>query len=573
MTLERGTPESVAWSPDGRQIAVVMSSDQNRVLQIYPAFFGGASLNTIALPAEFSRARLLRWLDRDIYAEAFETKARVLRLIAVRLDAGPRIETVSAAWPSPESVRAIDVAPHARTVALVRIVDGREDLWTSDLSGASLRRLTDDAFFERTPIWDGTGSRIIFQSNRGGQLDLWEIDPATGRADVLTSGEMEKIPESTSADGRVISFHRLSQDAKLWRWDARTGDARQLTLDALSDHSPSSSASGSVLAFQRSQPTPSRGYTLLDAKLHVASLDAAGAVRDVRTFGDGFGADVSPDGSWIAYLQATGNATEVAIVLRNLSTGAGQTLAHAAPLPALSLNPVDWVTTTTGWSAAGDLWFVDSARAPAIRRMTPGVMTEPELVADLGDQALVRDLWPSVDGRRAAWLVATRGNPGISLVVAGVAVAGQPRQIARFDASYTGIALRGWIEGHLVVVRRVALHDDFTADLEVTLVDVATGATRSAGAISRGYIATTRLDPARRVLYVTRAEQGAHNLYEFSMGSGAIRALTRNTLPGVTFSGFVPLKSGSVIGVREERRQDLWLIQPAPPAAGNAAGR
>jgi hypothetical protein len=72
---------------------------------------------------------------------------------------------------------------------------------------------------------------------------------------------------------------------------------------------------------------------------------------------------------------------------------------------------------------------------------------------------------------------------------------------------------------------------------------------------------------------VTRAEQGAHNLYEFSMGSGAIRALTRNTLPGVTFSGFVPLKSGSVIGVREERRQDLWLIQPAPPAAGNAAGR
>ena len=49
--------------------------------------------------------------------------------------------------------------------------------------------------------------------------------------------------------------------------------------------------------------------------------------------------------------------------------------------------------------------------------------------------------------------------------------------------------------------------------------------------------------------------------------------LTQNTLPGVRYSGFQPFGQGT-IGVREERRDDIWLMQQGtPPRSGNPAGR
>ena len=64
LTLERGTPQDLIWSPDGRQIMVVMLLDQTRVLQIYPAFFGGASVKSIPIANDIRAPRLLRW-ERD----------------------------------------------------------------------------------------------------------------------------------------------------------------------------------------------------------------------------------------------------------------------------------------------------------------------------------------------------------------------------------------------------------------------------------------------------------------------------------------------------------------------------
>jgi hypothetical protein len=50
--------------------------------------------------------------------------------------------------------------------------------------------------------------------------------------------------------------------------------------------------------------------------------------------------------------------------------------------------------------------------------------------------------------------------------------------------------------------------------------------------------------------------------------------VTQNALPGVRFSGFQPAGSRGGIGVREERREDIWLIQQtAPSRTGNPAGR
>ena len=99
------------------------------------------------------------------------------------------------------------------------------------------------------------------------------------------------------------------------------GNARQLTQDSLSDYSPVLSADGSVLAFQRSQPAPSQGYTILDAKVFVSAFDGRPAI-DARSIGDGFAPDLSSDGRWLAYMQLSDVRARMSLSVRDLRAGA-----------------------------------------------------------------------------------------------------------------------------------------------------------------------------------------------------------------------------------------------------------
>jgi hypothetical protein len=48
------------------------------------------------------------------------------------------------------------------------------------------------------------------------------------------------------------------------------------------------------------------------------------------------------------------------------------------------------------------------------------------------------------------------------------------------------------------------------------------------------------------------------------LGSGKLISVTRNRNPDVTFSGVEPIGGGMVVGVRTERRSDIWLLEPKP---------
>ena len=569
LTLERGTPEGVLWSPDGRQVVVAMSLEQSRVLQIYPAFFGGSAIRTIPLPDKVDRARLLRWIGTDMYLEAQESGVVGVALVRVGLTDPATIDVVSASWTIRESVRALDVHPNGREVVLRRIVEGQEDIWIAGLDGSSLRAVTQDALLERTPIWSGSGDRLIIQSNRGGQMDLWEIDPATGSGMQLTSGEVDTIAESTSADGSIISFNRLTQDATLWQWNASSGQERQLTQDALSDYSPVVSADGHTIAFQRSQPTPSRGYIILDAKLMVARVTAAGPLSDVRAIGDGFAASLAADGSWVAFLELGARPAHGPLRVRDLTRGTMHVASQSVQMPGLSNRPVDWLGPIATW-VNDELWFLDHTGLPSVRRYRPG-QAEPAAIVTQADteNAYLRDMYRSQDGRMVAYLA---GHPGGNDLVVIDTRSGKPRSVAKLQGGSTSVLLRGWLDGSPVAVRRTKLNDDFSSEFEVLAIDPGSGATRQLTTVQNGFVATARLDPERRSLLVTRVEQGAHNLYEVPFATGIARAITRNGMPGVTYSGF-NAAAGVIIGVREERREDIWLIQATGSRTGNSAGR
>src|SRR5690606_18642415 len=119
--------------------------------------------------------------------------------------------------------------------------------------GGPARRLTNDGFFERFPLWAGHSSGVIYQSNNGGQIDLWRIDADTARTERLTSSETAEEPESASPDGSLVSFRWISDASDLWAWDPATPAVVRLTDDALDDWAPTVSTAAPLVVFQRSR--------------------------------------------------------------------------------------------------------------------------------------------------------------------------------------------------------------------------------------------------------------------------------------------------------------------------------
>lgn len=572
LTLGPGEPENQIWSPDGKQIAVVVALDGRLVLQVYPAFFGGEPTLTARLAV--NSAELVRWVERDLYLLTQNDASSGNSLRRIPLDSSGTIIPVSDAWKIDGPLRSVAVKPDGRAAAITFFRNGQEDLWTLNLDGSDLRQLTEDAFFDTDPLWIGSGDQIIFRSNRGGQADLWQVDVRTKTLAQVTSSEADEIAESTSGDGRIVSFQQRVKEANLWQFGAA---GQQLTQDSLNDYYPVLSGDGRTLAFQRSQPTPSSGYTILDSKVFVSAF-GGGPPSDARAIADAFAPDLSADGQWLAYLQSGDRPARMVLSVRDLRGGGTVVVSRSTSFPSLTQPPapVDMAARATAWNHTGaDLFFVDWPDVMVIRRYRAGASAaEPPLVKSATDRGYLRDLYVSSETGRLGYVESSTATAATTLQELDPAT-GTVREIAAFrdKEKGLGIAGRGWLDRHFVLLRTTQTHDDATADLEV-LIAGDKGGVRVAGRLANAFAVTARLLAAERAIYVTRQEKGTHNVYALSLTTGRLTQVTQNALPGVTFSGFQPAGSGSVIGVREERRQDIWLMQPTVRAlVAKAASR
>jgi hypothetical protein len=106
------------------------------------------------------------------------------------------------------------------------------------------------------------------------------------------------------------------------------------------------------------------------------------------------------------------------------------------------------------------------------------------------------------------------------------------------------------------------VHEDVSADIDV-LIASAGRQPEVVATVANGFAATTRLDPARAVLYLTRVANGVHNAYAVGLEGRGVVPVTDNRLPGVTFSGIRPVPGGGLVVVQNERKRDIWVIETA----------
>jgi Tol biopolymer transport system component len=175
-------------------------------------------------------------------------------------------------------------------------LDGDNDIYL--LTGAGLRRLTDDPASDEFPKWSPDGRRVAFSSNRTGRYQIHVM--ASDGSDVrqVTHSEADAIEEGWFPDGRRLAFteerkRALGRSYVLKEIGLDGGEAVALLPDfdgssALPEFSPSAP----LLAFT--------GKRLRGWDVYVADLTTK-AARPLTEGGKACRPHFSPDGSKIAF--------------------------------------------------------------------------------------------------------------------------------------------------------------------------------------------------------------------------------------------------------------------------------
>lgn len=119
--------------------------------------------------------------------------------------AGKRLGTIG----DPADYGTLELSPDGKQVA-VAVLDratNTNDIWLLDVAGGGRTQLTSSPADENWAIWSPDSKRLVFNSTRARQLDLYEAAASGGGSeDTLLKDNVAKWPVSWSPDGRNILY-------------------------------------------------------------------------------------------------------------------------------------------------------------------------------------------------------------------------------------------------------------------------------------------------------------------------------------------------------------------------------
>lgn len=197
----------------------------------------------------------------------------------------------------------------------VRIPEEDSELWAIPADGGPARRLTDDDWPQTTPSFSPDGSRVVYESRRNDNADLFVLDFATGEEQRLTSRPEPDLFPRWSPDGSLIAFQGR-QDGRYSILGISPGDGHVRELWAPEHHAaaPAWGPDGHRLVVAGS------GSGADDLFLIDLRDTTAGVSRLMARDGIEFAPAWSPDDTHIAFIVREGDAWNVFV--KELASGA-----------------------------------------------------------------------------------------------------------------------------------------------------------------------------------------------------------------------------------------------------------
>lgn len=249
-----------------------------------------------------------------------------------------------------EYVRSPSISPDGKLILFTRgWVNKMEDhyrsnLWIVDVDGKRVRELTHGNWRDFSPVWSPDGKKIAFLSDRDGTTQIHVMWLDTREVAQLT--HLEDTPSDLvwSPDGKNLAFTMFIRDDKTilqvklpqkprgakwaepaiiidrlsWRRDGRGpipkgyshiyvldaelgGTPRKITCGDYSHDDPQWSADGKTIYFSAIRK-PDAEYLHEDSEIYSVDLKTLEIKTLTDRKGPDYGARLSPDGKWIAYV-------------------------------------------------------------------------------------------------------------------------------------------------------------------------------------------------------------------------------------------------------------------------------
>jgi Tol biopolymer transport system component len=112
-------------------------------------------------------------------------------------------------------------SPDGRRVLFSSNRSGNLDLWTLDLVDGALRQLTDDAAQDWDPGFTPDGRQIVWSSDRGGHLEIWIANADGSGARQVTQDGLDAENPTVTRDGEWVVYWSANPD-KVGVWKIRT---------------------------------------------------------------------------------------------------------------------------------------------------------------------------------------------------------------------------------------------------------------------------------------------------------------------------------------------------------------
>lgn len=547
-----GSLRSHAWSPDGSEIAALVSYRDATLMQFVSPFGGGTIRRTLRLDPEIEDSRILRWTDSGI---SLEVAQKGLWTLDLSDDSFQRIIE-----PRVGKRRRLDfsISPDGRRIGWTESGESEPSIWVRTATSEPVE-ITPEGFAGYAPIFIGN-DEIVFSSMESGQTDLWRTPIERPLPQQVTFSRKIERAEEASEDGRLLTIRETNESSYLWSLDPASGIEQQLTTDELPDRWPSFASGSNVLALQRGKPKIDRFASILDARIFVGRYSEAGIAGLRRVRDDGCLPALSPDGRWLAYVQPD-EQRRFALHLLNLDSGLDRLISDQFGLPLLYPQPLEWVSRNMAWQPdSRRLWFVERP-AEGSERLWTVLMNDPEPHPEMVlEGASITGLNPSADGKRLAFVRSDEARGAHEIVVRGGE--GDETVLLRTSDGQHRLSIAGWAGSDQLIALEVVVGDDYSESGMIFTIDLE-GRARTVGAFERAYTGTAVVDPDRNRLYLIGASAGgsAHNVLSIDLETGRTSPITHNVLPSSSFSGLQVLPDGRIIHTRHNRNEDIYLIQ------------
>jgi hypothetical protein len=249
---------------------------------------GGHTLTVQATDAAGNSARqTVSWLASQIvFAVSADNGAPEADLYAIDPDGSHRAQLTQMSGAEEDP----DWSPDHKLIAFHHMQGGRApEIWVMDASGGNQRLISPNG---RNPAWSPDGSKLVFESTRDGNRELYVMDANGGNVVRLTKNAAEDFDPCWSPDGKRTAF-ASSRDGnyEIYTMNAADGsDARRLTTHLAADFNPAWSPDGKTIAFHSNRRTDSNEL-LGPYQLYVTGADGSGTPTKLSTTG---GEDENP---------------------------------------------------------------------------------------------------------------------------------------------------------------------------------------------------------------------------------------------------------------------------------------